>query len=142
MTLSLENRIREDLKQTIISRDPNNSVKKNILTVIIGEIQKETKKTSLIFVSDEDVLMIIKKTLKPINEVLNTCDPNSEFYQTSFKEKEILEEYLPQMMTEDEIRNEISNIGVDNLGLVMKHFSSLNADKGIVRMIFENEFKK
>jgi uncharacterized protein YqeY len=109
-----------------------------------GEIQKEGKKGSMLGIQEEDVLAIIKRTLKPINEVIETCDPSSEFYMTSLKEKEILEVYLPQMMTEEQIRVEISNMDSINLnlGLVMKHFSTLNADKGIVRMIFENEFKK
>lgn len=140
MVHTLEEIINNDFKKAMLERD---ILKKNILSIVKGEIEKEAKKNKWVIIHEEDILAIIKRTLKPINEVIETCDPDTEFYQTSIKEKEILEVYLPQMMTEDQIRNEITKLNNNNLnlGLVMKHFSSLNADKSIVRTIFENEFK-
>ena len=50
-----------------------------------------------------------------------------------------LEEFLPKQMTEEEIKNKISEIITSNekpnIGIIMKEFAGLNADKSVVSRI-------
>ena len=50
-----------------------------------------------------------------------------------------LEEFLPKQMTEEEIKNKISEIissnDKANIGIIMKEFAGLNADKSVVSRI-------
>jgi len=107
-----------------------NVVAKNLLSVVKGEIQTIEKNTGTDCLADEEVLKILNKTAKSLKEVIATSGDAESKLQL-----EIVESYLPKQLSKDEIVakvNEIVASGVTNIGLIMKEFATLPADKKIV----------
>lgn len=81
--------------------------------------------------NDEDVLKIIQKINKELHEEL-------EMYQKANKEEfvsklniqiEAIEALLPKLMSEEEIRKEITSLEDKSIKSVMKHFKDNFTDK-------------
>lgn len=116
--------------------DAKSRVGYSILGVLIGDSTKETKEPN-----DEKIISLIKKFI----ENAKICKDNAKDDLTRFtseKEIEILSDYLPKQLTEDEIRNIIIVTFIDagsrNLGDIMKHFKnnfSGQYDGGLVSSI-------
>jgi uncharacterized protein YqeY len=99
--------------------------KKNFLGVVKGEIQNEEGRSGT--VTDEVVLPILKKMEKSL---IQTNSPES------LKELEYIKPYLPQMMSEELIREKVIsyvNSGINNIGQIMgefnKHYKGLVDNK-------------
>jgi uncharacterized protein YqeY len=106
-----------------------NTVVKNLLSVVKGEIQTIEKNTGVENMSDEDVLKIITKTSKSLKEMVATGNEQAK------EELAIIESYLPKQMSKDEVVakvTELVNSGVTQIGAIMKEFASLPADKKLV----------
>jgi uncharacterized protein YqeY len=77
-------------------------------------------------ISDVDMIQIIMKTLKELQ------DEKDNFLKVGRIEtangiahqEEVLKKYLPQMMSEEEIRNEISKLEDKSMPSIMKHFKA------------------
>ena len=129
--MTLKERINVDYMTAFKTKD---TTTKNLLSVIKGEIQTIEKNTGVDSMSDEDVLKIITKTKKSLDET------NSKFpsEQTS-AELTIVEAYLPKQMSETEIESKIKQLiedGASNIGDIMKSFATLPADKKVVSSIY------
>ena len=129
--MTLKERINADYMTAFKTKDVTT---KNLLSVIKGEIQTIEKNTGVDSMSDEDVLKIITKTKKSLDET------NSKFpsEQTS-AELAIVESYLPKQMSEIEIEFKIKQLieeGATNIGDIMKSFATLPADKKVVSSIY------
>ena len=129
--MTLKERINADYMTAFKTKDVTT---KNLLSVIKGEIQTIEKNTGVDSMSDEDVLKIIAKTKKSLDET------NSKFpsEQTS-AELAIVESYLPKQMSEIEIEFKIKQLieeGATNIGDIMKSFATLPADKKVVSSIY------
>lgn len=85
-------RIREDIKKAMIEK---NDIKKSILRVVIGEIQRKTGAES-----DEDVIKVIKKVIEGNDESMKVS-PSTVLIE----ENNILKEYLPKFWTHQEIES-------------------------------------
>jgi len=91
--------------------------KKNFLGVIKGEIQKEEGRG--VEATDDNVLKVIRAMEKSLIQT-GTED--------ALKELEYIKPYLPQLMSEDEVRKNIAfylsicDDGFDNIGGIMKFF--------------------
>ena len=116
--MSLQEQIKADLKAAMKAQD---LAKKEALRVVIGELGRLPAKA----LPDEDVLQVLKKLIKSEKEVLQQkgqAEPSS--YLT------ILEAYLPEMASEEEIRRWIeANIDfsayknkMQAMGDIMRHF--------------------
>lgn len=115
MTLTAQ--ITEEWKQAM--RDKN-TIKKTILNMVLAQIKYkkiELQKDP----EDNDVIQIIKKEVKALNETisfLEKADKPQELSEEKEK-KTILEKYLPQMIsreqTEEIIKKTISELGIDNI---------------------------
>jgi hypothetical protein len=106
-----------------------NTVVKNLLSVVKGEIQTIEKNTGVENMSDEDVLKILTKTSKSLKEMVATGNEQAK------EELAIIESYLPKQMSKDEVVakvTELVNSGVTQIGAIMKEFASLPADKKLV----------
>ena len=107
--------------------------KKNFLGVIKGEIQ--LLKGKGIESTDENVLPIIKKMEKSLNDAIENGDVTAE------NEMTYLKPYLPEMMNEDKVREIVTRLvteGKNNVGLIMKEFSTTykgQADNRVVSQI-------
>lgn len=110
--------------------------KKNFLGVVKGEIQNEEGRTGT--ATDEVVLGILKKMEKSLTQT-NTSE--------SLKELEYIKPYLPEMMSEEKIREIVMGYKLNGLlkpGLMMgefnKNFKGL-ADNKIVSKIVQEILK-
>ena len=129
--MTLKERINADYMTAFKAKD---TTAKNLLSVIKGEIQTIEKNTGVESMSDEDVLKIIAKTKKSLDET-NSKFPSD---QTS-AELAIVEAYLPKQMSESEIELRIKQLieeGASSIGDIMKSFAALPADKKVVSSIY------
>jgi uncharacterized protein YqeY len=124
-----------------------NTVEKNLLSVIKGEIQTVEKNTGVDNLSDEEVLKILTKTSKSLKETiksLSTIDGKGEDLVQVRAELSIIESYLPKQMSREEVTQrvtEIVNSGITNIGLIMKEFAQLPADKKVVSEVIREILK-
>lgn len=104
-----------------------NTTAKNLLSVIKGEIQTTEKNTGVENMSDEDVMKILKKTVKSLKET-NASFPSAQTAEELF----IAESYLPTQMSEEDVRTAVDEIiasmrttlTVKEMGKVMGQFNS------------------
>lgn len=111
-----------------------NVVVKNLLSVIRGEIQTLEKNKGVNDLSDDEVVKIIKKSVKSLRETISSLK-DSDKIDISNMELSILESYLPKQLSIEEIQNKIDLLvgsGIKNIGQIMKEFSNLPVDKKIV----------
>ena len=129
--MTLKERITADYMTAFKAKD---TITKNLLSVIKGEIQTIEKNTGVESMSDEDVIKIITKSKKSLDET-HSKFPSDE----TVAELKILEGYLPTQMSEAEIEFRIKQLiegGASSIGDIMKSFAGLPADKKAVSSIY------
>jgi uncharacterized protein YqeY len=129
--MTLKEKINKDYIEAFKAK---NTVAKNLLSVIKGEIQTIEKNTSVENLSDEDVTKILNKTVKSLKETLTSLSDTAKISATQ-TELKIVESYLPTQLSVEEIQSKIDALvasGVKNLGMIMKEFNSLPVDKKVV----------
>jgi uncharacterized protein YqeY len=113
-----------------------NTVAKNLLSVIKGEIQTLEKNAGAENLSDEEVIKILNKTKKSLDETI------SKFFSDQVNEEiSILESYLPKQMSEHEIVEKIQELvkgGAGNIAEIMRAFGNLPADRKLVAKIYQD----
>ena len=123
----IKEQINKDYMTAFRSR---NTVVKNLLSVVKGEIQTVEKNTGVENMSDVDVIKILAKTAKSLKETITISDS-----EQAKEELIIIEGYLPKQMSKEEVTSkvtELKNSGVTNIGAIMKEFATLPADKKMV----------
>ena len=120
----------------------HDKVARSILSIVYGKFKNESINQGLNAKSlpDGDCLNIIKKTIKELDEEkegyikVGRQESADEIQQ----QREIIEKYLPKMMSEPEIRAEIEKLDDKKIPNVMKHFkANFNGlcDMGLVSKI-------
>jgi len=133
--MTLKEKINKDYMMAFKAK---NTVKKNLLSVVKGEIQTQEKNTGVENMSDEDVIKILTKTTKSLNETIKSLSPvdgKGEDIVQAVAELAILQCYLPKQMSKEEVTakvTELVNSGVTQIGAIMKEFANLPADKKMV----------
>jgi uncharacterized protein YqeY len=130
--MTLKERISADYMTAFKAKD---SVAKNLLSVIKGEIQTIEKNSGIDNMPDEDVIKILNKTVKSLKETLNASDSVDAKLELA-----IVEAYLPTQLSKEEISNkvtELKNSGVTNIGQIMKEFAGLPVDRKIVSEVIK-----
>lgn len=130
--MTLKERISADYLAAFKAKD---SVAKNLLSVIKGEIQTIEKNTGIENMSDEDVTKILNKTVKSLKETLQASDSVDAKLELA-----IVEAYLPKQLSKDEIFNKITDLkvaGITNIGQIMKEFAGLPVDRKIVSEVIK-----
>jgi len=133
--MTLKEKINKDYIEAFKAK---NTVKKNLLSVIKGEIQTVEKNTGVENLSDEDVTKILNKSVKSLKETIKSLSPidgNGEGIVQAVVELGIVECYLPTQLSVEEIQSKIDALvasGMKNMGMIMKEFNSLPVDKKIV----------
>ena len=133
--MTLQERIKQDLKAAMKAQDAE---KTGALRVIMGEFGRMPSKT----LADGEVIKILKKLHKSEKEVL-ARQARSE----ASRFLEILDEYLPQTASEEEIeawiRDHIDFTRYKNkmqaMGDIMRHFGG-GADGNQVKAILQSRF--
>ena len=77
-------------------------------------------------ISDVDMIQIVMKTLKELADEKDNYlkAGRTETANGIAHQEEVLKKYLPQMMSEDEIRAEISKLEDKSMPSIMKHFKA------------------
>jgi hypothetical protein len=129
--MTLKEKINADYIKAFKAKD---TLVKNLLSVVKGEIQTIEKNISKADLSDEEVTKILNKSLKSLKETsISTSD--AQKLDSVNREIEVINSYLPKLLSIEEIQNKIDALvasGVKNIGLIMKEFSSLPVDNKIV----------
>jgi uncharacterized protein YqeY len=130
--MTLKEKISADYMVAFKAKD---SVAKNLLSVIKGEIQTIEKNTGIENMSDEDVTKILNKTLKSLKETLQASDSVDTKLELA-----IIEAYLPKQLSKEEIFNKITELktaGITNIGQIMKEFAGLPVDRKVVSEVIK-----
>jgi uncharacterized protein YqeY len=130
----LKDKINQDYMEAFRAKD---TLKKNLLSVVKGEIQTIEKNQGITNLPDEEVVKILNKTAKSLREIFVT--DNSEVLTDVRLELDIIESYLPKQMTQEEITEKIQSLiaeGASNMGEIMKAFANLPADRKLVSQIY------
>ena len=124
-----------------------NTVKKNLLSVVKSEITTIEKNISVENLSDADVIKILNKTAKSLNETIKALSPidgKGEDLVQACAELAIIQCYLPTLMSKEEVTtkvNELVTSGITQIGAIMKEFSTLPADKKMVSEVLKEVIK-
>lgn len=122
-----------------------NTVAKNLLSVVKGEIQNAEKNTGVENLTDEDVLKILIKASKSLKETIKSLAPiegKGEDIVQACAELAIIESYLPKQMTKLEIETKVDELlsnGITQIGQIMKEFAQLPVDKKIVSEVVKTK---
>ena len=125
-------------KDYMLAFKAKNTVAKNLLSVVKGEIQTIEKNTGVENMSDEDVLKILTKTSKSLKEMVAGGSEQAKV------ELEIVEAYLPKQMSKEEVTQKVTelvNSGITQMGAIMKEFANLPADKKLVSEVVRDLVK-
>lgn len=122
--MSLKEQILEDFKNAFKQQD---SVKKSVLAMVKSEIKNKEIELGLKEddLKDEDVLMLVKKAIKQRREAMESFRKGGRDELAKNEELEIavLEKYVPEQMSDDDLENELKKIaeesGADDLGKLM-----------------------
>ena len=125
--------IDEIKKDNVQAMKDKNTLARAIYGVVMNKVllaNIEAKKDGK-ELADTDVVQILQKTIKELTEEKENYIKagNTNEAENIEKQKEILTKYLPQMMSEDEVRNIIANMEDKSIPSVMKHFKANYAGK-------------
>ncbi len=142
----MEKQIDLDLKEALKSGD---KFTLSVLRMLKSELINESRKGSLHELTDEDILKVIKKQVKTRKDSIEEYRKYNKLETVNELEKEVevLNKYLPQEMTEEEIMkvidmsfDEVKPTSMKDMGTLMKVISSkiTNADMSLVSKIVKD----
>ncbi len=138
----------EQLKKDLIVAMKNKEVvKRDILRFIISQIKNKSIDTGK-EVTDDEIIKIMKKEMKQIDETISWLQVvhDDDWLKIEEEKKTVLANYLPEMVSEDELRSRILILINDQeiedpkrqrwqiIGPIMKEFGS-RADWGMINDI-------
>lgn len=120
-------------KQNIVAMKEKNTNARNIYSIIMNKyllasIELRSKGTEI---SDVDMIHIIQKTIKELDEEYENYSKvnNTTEMSNITAQKEILSQYLPKMLSIDEIKQIIDKLEDKSVPAVMKYFKLNYAGK-------------
>lgn len=121
----MEKKLRELIKNAMIAKDKQSQTTyKNIL-----EKAQKAAKDDKSEINDTYIINAAKKEIKQINDLLEYCEVGSDRYNECKKNIQLCEELLPQMASEDDILNYLSESNLEkNMGICMKALKSKFGD--------------
>ena len=146
----MRNQILEDLKAAMKNQDKERLA---VIRMVKGAIQMSelNKKHEL---SDEEVIDVISKEIKSRKDSINEFKKGGreDLIQKTQAEIEILSEYLPKQLTEEELNeiidkifNEVTPETSKDMGKIMKELKPVvngKADMGLVSKIVKEKIEK
>lgn len=126
----LKQQLQEELKQSMLARDEvrTSTIRMLLSALSYAEIQKGGAGYEA---SDEDVLAVIQKEAKQRRDSIEAFQTGGrqEMADKEKKELEILQKYLPEQMSEDEIRqlvdHAVSETGAESMQDIGKVMGAL-----------------
>ncbi len=145
--MNLESRIQQDMKAALKAGD---RVTLETLRGLLAQIKDERIKKRPAELSEEDILSVVQRAVKRRKESIELYRQGnrSDLVEKEQKEMEILQKYLPQQLSRDEIieivNQVIEQVGATSLkdmgkvmGAVMKHVKGRADGKEIQQMVRE-----
>jgi uncharacterized protein YqeY len=130
--MTLKEKISADYMTAFKNKD---NVRKTILGVLKASIQTEEKNSGQENMSDEDVMKILNKQVKNLNESIAVANDEESKQQLA-----VVEEYMPKRMSRDEVKAKIEGLRANgeagNIGQVMKAFAMDAVDRKMVAEVF------
>ena len=125
--------IDEIKKDNVQAMKDKNTLARAIYGVVMNKVllaSIEAKKDGK-ELGDIEVVQILQKTIKELTEEKENYVKANNLVEAENieKQKEILTKYLPQMLSEEEIKNIIDNMEDKSIPSVMKHFKANYAGK-------------
>ena len=141
--MSIKDIIRDDMNQ---ARKNNDVLSKRVYSMALDAIMKAEKNAMHDF-TDEEIVVILNKEIKQYNETLEFAIKanNSSLIQEIQSSIEILKTFVPEMMSEEEIKAYLNKVLKDiqpvksNKGKIMKSMSALKgkADMKLISKIVD-----
>ena len=145
--MNLNDRIMNDLKESMKNKD---SFKLSVIRMLKGAIQLEkiNKKRDL---TDEEVIDVISKQIKLRKDSINefTKAGRNDLVENTQKEVEILNEYMPEQLSSEEVNKiideafaKVNPTSQKDMGLIMKEVTPKvkgKADMGEVSRIIKEK---
>lgn len=145
--MNLNDRIINDLKEAMKNKD---SFKLSVIRMVKGAIQLEkiNKKRDL---NDEEVIDVISKQIKLRKDSINEFEKagRTDLADTTKKEVEVLNEYMPEQLSSEEINKiideafaKINPTSQKDMGLIMKEVTPKvkgKADMGEISKIIKEK---
>ena len=129
-------------KANIEALKARDQMSRAVLSVVINRYKNEAieLKAKGEEISDKDMIRIISKVLKELDEEKEGYIKTNRVEGASNvdKQKEVISKYLPKMLSEEEIRNEIAKLEDKSMPSIMKHFKANfdgKVDMGLVNRI-------
>lgn len=112
----------------------------SVLKMLSNELNKKAKDLRIEVLDDASSIQIIQKFIKSLEEEKNAYSTAGRVEKSAELEAQInlVKVYLPKMMSEDEIRSEISKLEDKSIPSVMKYFKTNftgKVDMGLVSKI-------
>lgn len=102
--------IKELKKMMMKAKLEKDKVKANLLSTLVGEAVMVGKNDGNRETTEQEVLALIKKFLKGVNENLKLLEETGKDMTSALHEKEILEMLLPKQMSESELTTAVKQI--------------------------------
>ncbi|HHX67679.1 MAG: GatB/YqeY domain-containing protein [Miniphocaeibacter sp.] len=130
--MSFLDRLRKDKMKAMKEKDRD---RVNVITLLMSSIslaEKENKKE----LTDEEALVFVQKELKQLKDTLEATPENRQDIIDETKRRiDIIEGYLPEQMSEEELTKEILNI-IDE-----KNLEKTKRNKGVIIKEVLGKFK-
>ena len=145
--MNLNDRIMNDLKEAMKNKD---SFKLSVIRMVKGAIQLEkiNKKRDL---NDEEVIDVISKQIKLRKDSINEFEKagRNDLADTTKKEVEVLNEYMPEQLSSEEVNKiideafaKVNPTSQKDMGIIMKEVTPKvkgKADMGEVSKIIKEK---
>ncbi len=131
--------IDEIKKDNIQAMKDKNTTARTIYGVVVNKhlLLSIEKRKAGSETTDADMIAILQKTIKELTEEAENYEKvgNHEQVKEINKQKDILTKYLPQMLSEDEIRAIIAKMEDKSMPSVMKYFKANYAGKVDMQLV-------
>lgn len=128
--MTLKDQISKDYIEAFKAKD---TIRKQLLNTIKGDIQTMEKKENPVVMNDDEVIKMLTKYKKSLTQSMELA-PSED----TELELEIVSSYLPELMSEEDIRAKVDELitsGASNMGAIMGQFAKLPCDRKIVSQI-------
>lgn len=105
---------------------PVDKPKVKLLTTLLGELESDSvgKANGAVEVTDDIVIAKVKKFTKSLLELAAVCTAGTAKQEAAMQEIEILADYLPKQLGEDELTVILTQSGATNMGEAMRYLKS------------------
>jgi len=115
-------------KQNMIALKEKNNNARTIYSILSSKYMQATieARAKNEEIGDVEMVKIIQKTIKELTEEAENYKKvgNDEEYNNIMEQRSLIEKYLPQMLSEEEIRQIINTLDDKTVPSVMRHFKT------------------